>query len=439
MNINNKQLTNDQITVETAVMTNQCKVTQDSDDFIKDLDTYFKEHLSNQNFVVENNKMSLEDKNGTKIERHTVSWYTGNSSQTIKEKWEHSCTFVIPKHLAPKKHGLIVVNNGANIPNETITDNYPLEVLKTIAHDTGILIVSVDKVPNQPIKINGENLYEDKLVATDILRYLDGQEKNNPLIYFKMAGVVILTDKLAREQYPVVESYAITSCSKQVIGACLATQIYQPLQTACMLNFAMDPRAMPILGDYLVELSAKNRMAIFGPILGPYLEVAKHDRRSLLNKLMSQPLSSQWIHTVMGDCDTTFHKSKVQKVLEHPKNSQGISTYEEIQADHKGIKQCINQQMIHFVLGINQPGCLIAMRNFNGKEISLGNLAKTLLATDKTAETPANDRSAHFFQAIATLDDTAAGTCDDKKVVANERLSSDLQTPLVKHQFSSQR
>jgi PhoPQ-activated pathogenicity-related protein len=160
--------------------------------------------------------------------------------------WEHRVTLYRPTG-AVGKTALLVVNNGKNITLQAggSSPDYDSQQLRALAQKTATVVVSVDKVPNQPLIYNNDAIprFEDNSVARSWRLFMDNPQQGAwfPL-HLPMVGAIVKAMDLAQTELHAlgvtIEGFTVTGISKRGWATWLTALVEQRIQA--IVPFAVE-------------------------------------------------------------------------------------------------------------------------------------------------------------------------------------------------------
>lgn len=128
--------------------------------------------------------------------------------------WKHAVEIFEPTELVYPKHALLFITGGS-LPMKPV-DAGTLALGTSLANTSGMRVVVVHQVPNQPLL--GAR-YEDDLITETWLNYLNDGDETWPLLFPMVKGAVKTMDAIqaqAAEEYDQsIDSFIITGASKR--------------------------------------------------------------------------------------------------------------------------------------------------------------------------------------------------------------------------------
>lgn len=160
--------------------------------------------------------------------------------------WEHHVTLYRPTG-AVGKTALLVVNNGSNsTPQVSGTPpDYDGQQLMALAQKRATIVISIDKVPNQPLIYNNDAIprFEDGSVAHSWRLFLDNPQQGAWLpLQLPMVGAVVKAMDLAQTELRAlgvtIEGFIVTGASKRGWATWLTALVDQRIQA--IVPFAVE-------------------------------------------------------------------------------------------------------------------------------------------------------------------------------------------------------
>lgn len=181
-------------------------------------------------------------------------------------RWEHQVTLYRPRG-AVGKTALLVVNNGSNTPKaDAARSDYDNQQLIALAQKTATVVVSIDKVPNQPLTYNNDNIprFEDSSVARSWRLFIDNPQQDAWLpLHLPMVGAVVKAMDLAQTELHAlgvtIEGFIVTGASKRGWATWLTALVDQRIQ-------AIVPFAIEVLDQAAVIEHTHHSLGGYFPI-----------------------------------------------------------------------------------------------------------------------------------------------------------------------------
>ncbi|WP_253306972.1 PhoPQ-activated protein PqaA family protein [unidentified bacterial endosymbiont] len=276
--------------------------------------------------------------------------------------WEHQVTLYRPTG-AVGKTALLVVNNGRNTSKaDGHRSDYDNQQLIALAHKTATVVVSVDKVPNQPLIYNNDNIprFEDSSIARSWRLFLDNPQPGAEFpLHLPMVGAIVKAMDLAETELRAlgvtIEGFIVTGASKRGWATWLTALVDQRIQ-------AIVPFAIELLDLAAVIEHTQHTLGGYFPIAWqPYAQEAIiQDRCSpAFNALMAivdpvrylqSPLAARLAipkYVISASGDDFFMPDNVQFGLS---KLPGVTTLRVVpNSNHYGIKRVTLQALTSFI------------------------------------------------------------------------------------------